>query len=56
MTFGAYVLVDTYMMQPVGAGRSESTIGHSAHLGGAVFGVLYYSVFLRRFGGILGRR
>lgn len=46
-----YFLVDTYMMRS----SRESTVGHSAHIGGGVFGVLYYTMFLRRFGGILGR-
>lgn len=52
VSFGAYILVDTYMMQTA----TESRIGHSAHVGGAAFGILYYTLFLRRFGGILGRR
>lgn len=49
---GGYFLLDTYLM------RSEvkSPIGHSAHVGGAIFGAVYYAIFLRRFGGLLGPR
>lgn len=32
----------------------ESPIGHAAHLGGTAFGLLYYVLIGRRFGGILG--
>jgi len=49
---GGYFLLDTYFMQ---AG-TKTGIGHSAHIGGGVFGALYYAVFLRRYGGVLGRR
>lgn len=48
---GGYFLMDTYFMQ---AG-SATGIGHSAHIGGGVFGAAYYLLFLRRYGGILGR-
>lgn len=41
-----YFVADTYMMTTSG----EQTIGHSAHIGGGLFGVLYYLLFLRRFG------
>lgn len=44
-----YVAIDSYYLD-----HPQSRIGHSAHLGGAVFGALYYTLFLRRFGGILG--
>lgn len=49
---GAYFFLDTYMMRS----GAESSVGHSAHIGGGVFGILYYTLLLRRFGGILGRR
>lgn len=48
---GGYFLMDTYFMQS----GQRTGVGHSAHIGGGVFGALYYVVFLRRFGGILGR-
>lgn len=47
----AYVYFDTYAT----AQNFNSGIGHSAHAGGTVFGILYYTLFLRRYGGILGR-
>ena len=44
-----FAAVDTYFLH-----SSEQTgIGHAAHLGGAVWGVAYYAVFLRRYGGVL---
>lgn len=39
--------VDTYFL------NSNSPFGHAAHLGGAAGGVLYYLVFLRKYGGVL---
>lgn len=51
VSFAGYIFVDTYMMQ-----SERSRIGHSAHLGGSAFGILYYTILLRRFGGILGKR
>ena len=50
MTLG-YFALDTYAMNRA----PESPIGHSAHIGGSLFGISYYVLFLRRFGGILGR-
>jgi len=44
-----YVTYDTYFLQ-----NQQSRTGHAAHLGGATFGALYYTFFLRRFGGVLG--
>lgn len=41
-----YALVDTYYL------HSESPVGHSAHLGGSVFGVAFYFARLRGLGGI----
>ena len=41
-----YAGVDTYSL------HSNSPIGHSAHLGGSIAGLLFYFGFLRRFGGI----
>ncbi len=49
---GGYFLLDTYFMQ---AG-TQTGIGHSAHVGGGAFGALYYAVFLRKYGGLLGKR
>ncbi|KAI7529252.1 hypothetical protein KC331_g15318 [Hortaea werneckii] len=44
-----YAAVDTYFLDD-----ARSPVGHSAHLGGTVFGAVFYLGFLRRFGGILG--
>ena len=41
-----YTAVDSYYV------NSNSPIGHAAHLGGSVFGLAYYGLALRRFGGI----
>jgi len=49
---GAYFLLDTYFMQS----GIQTGVGHAAHLGGGAFGILYYAVFLRRYGGIFARR
>lgn len=46
-----YFFLDTYFM---GSGINTG-IGHSAHLGGAAFGAVYYALFLRKWGGILSR-
>lgn len=43
----AYAAVDTYYIN-----SQKSRIGHSAHLGGFVFGITYYFASLRRRGGI----
>jgi membrane associated rhomboid family serine protease len=46
--------VDAYFLH-----SERSPIGHSAHLGGGLFGAMFYVAFLRRFGGVgrwLGRR
>ncbi|KAI7153141.1 hypothetical protein KC349_g8550 [Hortaea werneckii] len=45
-----YAAVDTYFLDD-----ARSPVGHSAHLGGTVFGAVFYLGFLRRFGGVLGR-
>ncbi|KAK5114363.1 hypothetical protein LTR62_002615 [Meristemomyces frigidus] len=42
-----YAAVDTYFLK-----SETSRIGHSAHLGGALFGMVYYFGFLRKYGGI----
>lgn len=47
-----YFLIDSYAMR---SGK-ETGVGHAAHIGGGVFGVVYYLVFLRRYGGIFGKR
>lgn len=44
---GLYVGLDWYLL-----GSSSSRIGHSAHLGGAVFGAFYYFSYLRNLGGV----
>ena len=46
MLTALYVGVDTYFL------HANSPVGHSAHLGGSVFGFLYYFVHLRRYGGV----
>jgi len=43
---GGFVAVDLFYL-----GKND-LIGRSAHLGGALFGAVYYLAFLRRFGGI----
>lgn len=43
-----YAAYDTYSV------GSDSRTAHDAHIGGAVFGGLYYMFVLRRFGGIMG--
>ena len=46
MTTALYAAVDIFYLE------SGDGIGHSAHLGGAVFGAFFYFISLRRFGGI----
>lgn len=46
-TTALFAAVDTYFLH-----SERSPIGHSAHLGGTVFGLLYYGAYLRKFGGI----
>lgn len=41
-----YAAVDAYLLD------SESPLGHSAHLGGVVSGVLHYALYLRKLGGV----
>ena len=43
---GGFIAVDWFYL-----GKND-LIGRSAHLGGALFGAVYYLAFLRRFGGI----
>jgi membrane associated rhomboid family serine protease len=43
---GIYIGIDLFCI------GQEDLIARSAHLGGAVFGAVYYLAFLRRFGGI----
>jgi membrane associated rhomboid family serine protease len=45
-----YIAYDTYMME------GDTSVGHDTHIGGAIFGGVFYMLTLRRFGGILGRR
>lgn len=53
---GLYATFDIYFM------KKNDRIGHAAHLGGMAYGVLYYFLNLRRFGGVwqmarrIGRR
>ncbi|RMX82851.1 hypothetical protein D0869_05753 [Hortaea werneckii] len=49
MLTAVYAAVDTYFLDD-----ARSPVGHSAHLGGTVFGAVFYVGFLRRFGGVLG--
>lgn len=53
-----FFAMDTYVMQQEMRGNMNSGtgIGHSAHVGGGLFGALYYAMVLRRFGGVLGPR
>jgi membrane associated rhomboid family serine protease len=48
---GGYIYYDSYNLDD-----PNSVIGHAAHLGGAAFGAASYVFYLRRFGGVLGRR
>lgn len=48
---GSFFLLDAYFMQA----DMRTGIGHSAHVGGGVFGVLYYAVFLRKYRAHLAR-
>jgi len=43
---GGYIAADLFYL-----GKND-LIGHSAHLGGALFGAAYYLALLRRFGGL----
>lgn len=45
-----YFAFDTYYLN-----SENSRIGHAGHLGGLAYGALYYTIVLRRFGGVLGR-
>jgi membrane associated rhomboid family serine protease len=45
------VFTAAYNVYFVGA---SSRVAHDAHLGGAIFGVLFYILRLRKFGGIMG--
>ncbi|KAI5856217.1 hypothetical protein GGS23DRAFT_589047 [Durotheca rogersii] len=46
LTLG-YIGYDSYSL------KAENTkVGHAGHLGGAAFGVLFYTIALRRFGGV----
>ena len=44
-----YFLADWYFMH-----AEHSSIRHTVDVGGALFGVFYYTLFLRRFGGVFG--
>ncbi|KXL47234.1 hypothetical protein M433DRAFT_3408 [Acidomyces richmondensis BFW] len=43
----AYAGLDMFYLN-----SENSRIGHAAHLGGSVFGIMYYAVYLRRYGGV----
>jgi len=47
----AYFVYDAYYLNAV-----DSRVAHAGHIGGSIFGVVYYALVLRRFGGILGPR
>lgn len=42
-----YIAYDSYRLN-----SEKSNVGHSAHLGGSAFGVLFYMLFLRKYGGV----
>ncbi|KAK7743368.1 hypothetical protein SLS62_010642 [Diatrype stigma] len=42
-----YIAYDSYRLN-----SEESNVGHSAHLGGSAFGVVFYMLFLRKYGGV----
>ena len=46
MVTGGFVALDWFYL------NKNDLVGRSAHLGGAVFGAVYYLAFLRRFGGV----
>lgn len=46
---GVYVGIDLYLL-----GNESSRVGHSAHLGGAVYGAVFYLGYLRNYGGVWG--
>lgn len=43
----AYAGLDMFYLN-----SESSRIGHAAHLGGSIFGIMYYMVYLRRYGGL----
>ncbi|KAF2481869.1 hypothetical protein BDY17DRAFT_325379 [Neohortaea acidophila] len=43
----AYAGLDAYYL------NASTGVGHSAHLGGAIFGALFYAAYLRRLGGVV---
>lgn len=45
-----YFATDAYYLD-----AQDARIAHAGHLGGLVFGMAYYALRLRRFGGLLGR-
>lgn len=47
-----WALTAIYFGLDLGFLGSNDGVGHEAHIGGAVFGFLYYGLFLRRFGGV----
>lgn len=47
---GGFFLLDTYLAQ----NGTLTGIGHSAHVGGALWGGLYYALFVRRYGRAIG--
>lgn len=47
VTTVGYAAIDTFFLQ-----SEKSPVGHAAHLGGLAFGLMYYAVALRRFGGV----
>lgn len=45
--FAGYTVYDTYYLD-----NPASRTGHAAHLGGGAFGAIFYTLVLRRLGGI----
>jgi len=51
-----WLLIGGYFVIDYGLLGSNTGVAHEGHLGGLAFGVLYYVLTLRRFGGILAKR
>lgn len=47
----AYFIYDAYYLNAV-----DSRVAHAGHIGGSIFGVVFYALVLRRYGGVLGPR
>ena len=47
-----WVLTGLYAAMDIWYLDTSTTVGHAAHLGGSIFGALYYFAYLRGHGGI----